>query len=458
MPAQTKIQMRQGTATEWTTANPILANGENGYETDTKKFKIGDGTSTWSALDYFTSSSNTLTQFGSTTSTRTNLIVNPSFEGGSVTGWGGPAGWGTTTSQARFGTYSAQLPFTTAGPFGALGTSYYSPASALAYYTGSGYVLGETGKAFTFEIREYDSAFTILGTTVFTYTASTSWQRASGTIFTKPTTAYVSLIVRNTYAGAHTIYVDGFLLEASNFLGSYFDGSTTATRNQTYAWTGTANNSTSTETRTIGTSGSADFIYTNSVQSNTQQLLVGGVDYDLMRLQGQNQDRSFVETMSRVTNLNASAGTSGNAWFTFFTPATTLTVSTITVFSTGTAASGLTLARMGLYTFDGSTATLVARTASDTTLFAATYTTYIRSFDTTGGYPATYTLQAGQRYAFALVLTGTTMPQLLGVTSANASTYALTPRFTGVVTSQTDLPITQTAFSTSSLALYGRLA
>ena len=49
----TTIQHRRGTAAEWTSANPTLAAGEFGFETDTGKFKIGDGSNTWSALNYF---------------------------------------------------------------------------------------------------------------------------------------------------------------------------------------------------------------------------------------------------------------------------------------------------------------------------------------------------------------------------------------------------------------------
>ena len=52
----TRMQQRRGTATQWTTGNPVLANGEIGYESDTKRFKIGDGTSTWSNLVYFINS------------------------------------------------------------------------------------------------------------------------------------------------------------------------------------------------------------------------------------------------------------------------------------------------------------------------------------------------------------------------------------------------------------------
>ncbi len=49
----TIIQHKRGTSSNWTSSNPTLAVGEIGYETDTGKFKIGNGTSTWSALSYF---------------------------------------------------------------------------------------------------------------------------------------------------------------------------------------------------------------------------------------------------------------------------------------------------------------------------------------------------------------------------------------------------------------------
>ena len=48
----TTIKLRRGTASEWTTNNPILAAGEMGIETDTRKFKFGDGTTPWNTLAY----------------------------------------------------------------------------------------------------------------------------------------------------------------------------------------------------------------------------------------------------------------------------------------------------------------------------------------------------------------------------------------------------------------------
>lgn len=46
----TKIQFRRDTATNWTTNNPTLSEGEMGLETDTGKFKVGNGTDVWTAL------------------------------------------------------------------------------------------------------------------------------------------------------------------------------------------------------------------------------------------------------------------------------------------------------------------------------------------------------------------------------------------------------------------------
>lgn len=50
MPYQ--IQLRRGTATQWTAANPVLADGEMGIESDTRKVKIGDGSTAWNSLPY----------------------------------------------------------------------------------------------------------------------------------------------------------------------------------------------------------------------------------------------------------------------------------------------------------------------------------------------------------------------------------------------------------------------
>ncbi len=77
------MQQRRGTAAQWTSANPILNAGEMGWESDTNKFKIGDGTNHWADLDYFIDQSST---------------VNPAF-GSSITFEGATANAFETTLQ-----------------------------------------------------------------------------------------------------------------------------------------------------------------------------------------------------------------------------------------------------------------------------------------------------------------------------------------------------------------------
>ena len=47
-----KIQIRNDTKNNWTTQNPVLLKGEMGVETDTRKFKFGDGVNDWKTLEY----------------------------------------------------------------------------------------------------------------------------------------------------------------------------------------------------------------------------------------------------------------------------------------------------------------------------------------------------------------------------------------------------------------------
>lgn len=46
------MQQKRGVSTNWTSSNPVLLAGEIGFETDTNKMKVGDGTSNWNDLDY----------------------------------------------------------------------------------------------------------------------------------------------------------------------------------------------------------------------------------------------------------------------------------------------------------------------------------------------------------------------------------------------------------------------
>ena len=170
-----------------------------------------------------------------------------------------------------------------------------------------------------------------------------------------------------------------------------------------------------------------------------------------------NQSTSVVDTISRAIGYANIAATAGTLYFVFFTPSQNVTATQVSMATNTTGSNGLTLARMGLYTFDGTTATLVARTASDTTLFNSTSTLYTRSFDTTGGYPSSYTLTAGTRYALGVIQVGSTAASFAGVTG-NTLITSLAPRTVGSVSSQSDLLTTRNTFTAASQLLWGRFS
>lgn len=167
---------------------------------------------------------------------------------------------------------------------------------------------------------------------------------------------------------------------------------------------------------------------------------------------------SVLDVYPRTSTLGGVASVSGTVYFTFFTPAVNQTITTISYAVAATTSSGLTLSRFGLYTFDGTTATLVARTNSTaTTTFNSANTVYARTFDTTGGYPASYDLVAGTRYAIALIGVGTTPGNIVGATSIT-SVLALAPRLNGTVTGQTDLPTSANSFGAPTVLYWGRVS
>jgi hypothetical protein len=167
-----------------------------------------------------------------------------------------------------------------------------------------------------------------------------------------------------------------------------------------------------------------------------------------------------VDVTPRHSNGNALI-TAGTAYFTYFTPLTTTTVGNISVSSAGTISTGATLIRFGLYTVnEGSGAiALVARTASDTTIFSAINTLYTRAFSTTGGYPATYTLQQGTRYALGIIVVGGSPGNayLAGSGLIPVSMVSLTPIIRSFTSAQSDLPTSVTP-TPGQTAFWGRFS
>lgn len=57
----TNFQLRRGTRLDWEKKNPRLREGEMAYETDSRRYKIGDGFRDWNALPYFIDEATTKT-------------------------------------------------------------------------------------------------------------------------------------------------------------------------------------------------------------------------------------------------------------------------------------------------------------------------------------------------------------------------------------------------------------
>jgi len=79
MPVVTQIQIRRGTAAQWTSTNPTLASGEQGFETDTNKMKIGNGSTAWNSLSYAITGA---------TGTVTSITAGTGLSGGTITSTG----------------------------------------------------------------------------------------------------------------------------------------------------------------------------------------------------------------------------------------------------------------------------------------------------------------------------------------------------------------------------------
>lgn len=134
------LQLRRGTAAQWVTANTLLSAGECGFETDTYKLKIGNGSTSWNSLAYFSPS---LDYVGPYPAAPTGL--SGTTTGTSITWtWTAPAGipqpdgyvlWISTTSSFSSGVTIVDHAGNTTPSYTqtgiSLGVTYYCVVSAI---------------------------------------------------------------------------------------------------------------------------------------------------------------------------------------------------------------------------------------------------------------------------------------------------------------------------------------
>ncbi len=140
-----QIQYRRGTAAQWTSVNPVLAQGEPGYEYDTGKFKVGNGVDNWNTLPY---SSGTQGPIGPTGATGP---VGPAGPQGLVgpTGPIGPQGptglTGPTGATGPQGPQGVKGDTGDTGPQGPIGLTGPTGATGATGATGPQGPKGDTG-------------------------------------------------------------------------------------------------------------------------------------------------------------------------------------------------------------------------------------------------------------------------------------------------------------------------
>lgn len=71
-----RIRIRRDSTYNWNFYNPVLATGEAGYETDTNRLKVGNGTGTWSQLPYLIGSNIYSLKLGDGSSDSLTWLVN----------------------------------------------------------------------------------------------------------------------------------------------------------------------------------------------------------------------------------------------------------------------------------------------------------------------------------------------------------------------------------------------
>lgn len=141
---------------EWTALNPVLMQGEIGYESDTGKFKIGDGTTNWQNLKYYSSEvpyagaelvTNGMTgvakvaygdmpvnSYGSSSTYQTSIInVNPQVQ---TTHWNSSGG---ATLDVTF-RFSSGVSKALGSVILNLGTGYGVPSVSIWYVTVAGHL------------------------------------------------------------------------------------------------------------------------------------------------------------------------------------------------------------------------------------------------------------------------------------------------------------------------------
>lgn len=170
-----KIQIRRDVSSTWTSVNPTLSQGEPGFEVDTGRFKIGNGSSTWTLLPYAAASPTSSDTLTNKTWNGTNIGLAYGGTNASLTAAAGAAIYSTATG---FGV-------TAVGTAGQVLTS--NGAGAPTWTTTGAAITNDTSTNSSFNVLFNNTTSGVLtsirtSSTKLTYNPSTGFLTANGLI------------------------------------------------------------------------------------------------------------------------------------------------------------------------------------------------------------------------------------------------------------------------------------
>lgn len=177
MPIQTRIQHRRDTASNWSSANPVLAAGEVGYVTSGTNagyFKLGDGTTAWNSL--------TFQNLTGPTGAAATIAV-----GTVTTGAAGSSATVTNTGNSGAAVFAFSIPRGATGTAATItaGTTTTGNAGTSASVTNSG---SSSAATFNFTIPRGDKGDTGTAATIEVGTVTTGAAGSSATVTNTGTT------------------------------------------------------------------------------------------------------------------------------------------------------------------------------------------------------------------------------------------------------------------------------
>lgn len=143
-----RLQFRRGLESQWTSANPILSEGELGLVLDTGQFKIGNGTTAWASLPFAG-------------------LLGPTGAAGPASTVTGPTGWtGWTGSAGPASTVTGPTGWT--GGIGPTGPAAAGGGGASITTPGPGYLLTSTGTSASVIVAQSNVVLGATGLGLFT--------------------------------------------------------------------------------------------------------------------------------------------------------------------------------------------------------------------------------------------------------------------------------------------------